>query len=71
MLLERNNNLKSFSEVQFSFSSFYFLYNVLKLKKKDVIIKPNITQQLNYHLTSHKGYPSTKNTITFYCYSNK
>lgn len=57
MLLERNKYLKSSSELRFSLS-LHFLHNIFK--EKDVIIKPNITQQLNYHLTSHKGYPSIK-----------
>lgn len=65
MLLERNNNLKSFSEVQFSLFLFFFLYNALRLKEKDVIIKPSIAEQLNNQLGSHKGYPSTKKTNSF------
>lgn len=65
MLLERNNNLKSFSEVQFSLFLFFFLYNALRLKEKDVIIKPSIAEQLNNQLGSHKSYPSTKKTNSF------
>lgn len=57
MLLERNKNLKSCSELRFSLS-LHFLHSFFK--EKDAIIKPNITQHLNYHLTSHKGYPSIK-----------